>query len=196
MSQNCEPSLHDVFQLLPPHIWAELLPQVMHTFSTDLVELVGLEWKLFGRTDQQPDPPPAKPIWLVLGGRGAGKTRTGAEWVKGLALGHQPYATTAVARIALVGETQGQVRDVMIEGVSGLLAIHNRWERPVWSPSRRRLDWPNGSAHRFSRPRIRRRCAVPNSVPPGRTNWRNGRTCRSAGTCCSSGSGWARPRAR
>ena len=145
MSQNCEPSLHDVFQLLPPHIWAELLPQVMHSFSTDLVEVLGLEWTLFGREDQKPEPPPVKPVWLVLGGRGAGKTRTGAEWVKGLALGRLPYATEAVDRIALVGETQGQVRDVMIEGVSGLLAIHTRWERPVWSPSRRRLDWPNGS---------------------------------------------------
>ncbi len=81
----------------------------------------------------------------MLGGRGAGKTRTGAEWVKGMALGQQPYAPAATERIALVGETQGQVRDVMIEGVSGLLSIHTRWERPSWYPSRRRLEWPNGA---------------------------------------------------
>ncbi|MFC5507180.1 MULTISPECIES: DNA-packaging protein [Hyphomicrobiales] len=92
-----------------------------------------------------PPPPPLRGVWLVLGGRGAGKTRTGAEWVKGMALGQEPYAPAATERIALVGETQGQVRDVMIEGVSGLLAIHTRWERPSWYPSRRRLEWPNGA---------------------------------------------------
>ncbi|WP_244491261.1 terminase family protein [Bosea sp. Root381] len=94
--------------------------------------------------DQRLSEPPQMPIWLVLGGRGAGKTRTGAEWVKGMALGEPPYSDKAVERIALVGETQGQVRDVMIEGVSGLLAIHSRWERPDWSPSRRQLRWANG----------------------------------------------------
>lgn len=88
---------------------------------------------------------PPKPIWLVLGGRGAGKTRTGAEWVKGMALGHPPFANRRTDRIALVGKTQGQVRDVMVEGVSGLLSIHTRWERPVWQPSLRRLQWPNGA---------------------------------------------------
>jgi len=101
-------------------------------------------WGLFGRIDQHPGEPPQKPIWLVLGGRGAGKTRTGAEWVKGMALGEAPYANAKIERIALVGETQGQVRDVMIEGVSGLLAIHSHWERPEWSPSRRQLRWANG----------------------------------------------------
>jgi phage terminase large subunit-like protein len=77
--------------------------------------------------------------WLILGGRGAGKTRTGAEWVRALALGTSP-----VSPIALVGESEHEVREVMIEGVSGLLSIHPRWERPTWTPSRRRLEWPNG----------------------------------------------------
>lgn len=81
----------------------------------------------------------------MLGGRGAGKTRTGAEWVKGVALGHPPFADNPTGRIALIGETQGQVRDVMIEGVSGLLSTHTRWERPNWSPSLRQLKWPNGA---------------------------------------------------
>ncbi len=86
-----------------------------------------------------------------MGGRGAGKTRTGAEWVRGMALGEPPYAQVPIGRIALVGETQGEVREVMIEGVSGLLAVHRRCERPLWLPSRRRLEWPNGAiAQAFS----------------------------------------------
>jgi phage terminase large subunit-like protein len=89
--------------------------------------------------------------WLVMGGRGAGKTRTGAEWVRGVALGLPGFAHAPVERIALIGETAADVRDVMIEGVSGLLAIHARDERPLWESSRRRLRWPNGAlAHVFS----------------------------------------------
>lgn len=116
----------------------------MATATADDVEAVHACWGIWARPDQLP-PEPLKPIWLVLGGRGAGKTRTGAEWVKGMALGHPPFAEHGTARIALVGETQGQVRDVMIEGVSGLLSIHTRWERPLWQPSLRRLQWPNGA---------------------------------------------------
>ncbi|HVZ52150.1 MAG TPA: terminase family protein [Pseudolabrys sp.] len=77
--------------------------------------------------------------WLVLGGRGAGKTRAGAEWVRALAL------ADGCARIALVGETEHDVREVMVEGVSGLLAVHGLDERPDWFPSRRRIEWPNGA---------------------------------------------------
>jgi phage terminase large subunit-like protein len=78
-------------------------------------------------------------IWLILGGRGAGKTRAGAEWVRATALG-DPKAC-----IALVGESEHEAREVMVEGVSGLLAIHRHDERPQWVSSRRRLEWPNGA---------------------------------------------------
>ena len=78
-------------------------------------------------------------IWLVLGGRGAGKTRAGAEWVRTTALG-DPKAC-----IALIGETEHEAREVMVEGVSGLLAVHRQSERPQWVPSRRRLEWPTGA---------------------------------------------------
>ncbi len=89
--------------------------------------------------------------WLIVGGRGAGKTRAGAQWVRGLALGEPPYAGERARRIALVGETAAEVRDVMIEGVSGLLAVHVRGERPTWSPSLRRVEWSNGAvAQAFS----------------------------------------------
>ena len=107
-------------------------------------------WAFWARDDQWP-PEGAWNIWLVLGGRGAGKTRTGAEWVRGLALGQAPFATTPIGRIALIGETQADARDVMVEGVSGLLAVHRRSERPVWHKTLRKLTWPNGAvAHVFS----------------------------------------------
>jgi phage terminase large subunit-like protein len=77
--------------------------------------------------------------WLLLGGRGAGKTRAGAEWVRRVAL------ADGKARIALVAETEHEAREVMVEGVSGLLTIHRPYERPVWRPTRRRLQWRNGA---------------------------------------------------
>jgi phage terminase large subunit-like protein len=81
----------------------------------------------------------------MLGGRGAGKTRAGAEWVRALALADPQ------ARIALIGETEHDAREVMVEGVSGLLAVHAPDERPQWLSSRRRLEWKNGAvAQAFS----------------------------------------------
>ncbi len=89
--------------------------------------------------------------WLVLGGRGAGKTRTGAEWIRSRAIGAHAKATTWPARIALIGETLNDVRNVMVEGESGLLAIHPPHERPRLETSRQRLVWPNGAiAYLFS----------------------------------------------
>lgn len=101
-------------------------------------------WPLYARDDQLA-PDGFWTVWLVLGGRGAGKTRTGAEWVRALATGRAHAGGPPAGRIALVGETFADVRDVMVEGPSGLLAIHSLDERPAWSPSRRRLDWPNGA---------------------------------------------------
>lgn len=103
-------------------------------------------WPLIGRPAQHP-PATAQGggdwlTWLVLGGRGAGKTRAGAEWVRALIHGE---AGPQAGRIALVAETFTDVREVMVEGVSGLLAIHPRAERPRWEPTRRRLEWPNGA---------------------------------------------------
>ncbi len=90
-------------------------------------------------------------IWLMLGGRGAGKTRAGSEWVRGIALGEPDFAPAPVHRIALIGETFSDARNVMVEGPAGILAVHARDERPAWSPSLRKLEWPNGAvAHVFS----------------------------------------------
>jgi phage terminase large subunit-like protein len=108
------------------------------------------DWSLWARADQLP-PAGDWTTWLLLGGRGAGKTRAGAEWVKAMALGRPPFAAEPAGRIALVGETLADVREVMIEGVSGLLRIHRRGERPRWKSTLRRLEWPNGAvAQAFS----------------------------------------------
>ncbi len=88
--------------------------------------------------------------WLLIGGRGAGKTRAGSEWVRGLVAGEPWFTTRPVGRIALVGDSFAAARDVMLEGPSGLLAVCGT-SRPEWSPSLRKLQWPNGAvAHVFS----------------------------------------------
>ena len=106
------------------------------------------DWEFCARKDQWPPRLAAneKPwrVWMILGGRGAGKTRAGAEWVKGLALGRPQFALRPMPRIALVGESAADVRDVMIDGVSGILAVHERRERPRWEATRKRLVWDNG----------------------------------------------------
>lgn len=89
--------------------------------------------------------------WLALGGRGAGKTRLGAEWVRALVHGRGPYADAGCRRIALVGESEHDVREVMIEGPAGLLRTSPSAERPLWTSSRGRLEWRNGAvAEAFS----------------------------------------------
>lgn len=77
--------------------------------------------------------------WLILAGRGWGKTRTGAEWVRDQVEQH------GARRIALVGRTVGDVRDVIVEGESGILSVCPPWNRPTYEPSKRRLTWPNGA---------------------------------------------------
>ncbi|MGI3164440.1 DNA-packaging protein [Pseudooceanicola sp. 200-1SW] len=83
--------------------------------------------------------------WVILGGRGAGKTRAGAEWVRAQVEGARALDSGACRRLALVGETYDQVRDVMIFGESGILACSPPDRRPEWQASRRRLVWPNGA---------------------------------------------------
>lgn len=113
------------------------------------------DWDVWARDDQLP--PVALEngeewrTWLILGGRGAGKTRTGAEWVKAKALGAGGLAATGARRIALIGETMAEVRGVMVEGPSGLLAIHDDGCRPKFEPSKGLLTWANGAiAQMFS----------------------------------------------
>jgi phage terminase large subunit-like protein len=112
------------------------------------MDLLSEHWDVFAHDHQIPPDLAASGdpwlTWLMIGGRGAGKTRAGAEWIRAQALGLPPFATEKAARIALVGETEHDVREVMIEGVSGLLAVHGWHERPTWLPSRKRLEWSDG----------------------------------------------------
>lgn len=83
--------------------------------------------------------------WVVMGGRGAGKTRAGAEWVRSMVEGDRPLDQGTARRVALVGETFDQVRDVMIFGDSGIMACSPPDRRPEWQATKRRLVWPNGA---------------------------------------------------
>ncbi len=83
--------------------------------------------------------------WVVLGGRGAGKTRAGSEWVRSEVEGDRPLDKGRSRRVALVGETIEQAVSVMIEGESGILACSPPDRRPIWNATRKRLLWPNGA---------------------------------------------------
>ena len=102
------------------------------------------DWNFWAR-ENQIAPPGLWRVWLVLAGRGFGKTRAGAEWVRSVACGKTPMAPGRHRRIAIVAETAADARDVLVEGDSGILAVHPREFRPLYEPSKRRLTWPNGA---------------------------------------------------
>nr|WP_233356755.1 terminase family protein [Hirschia baltica] len=106
--------------------------------TRDDAETIFHDWQLWAHEGQIP-PDTDWRIWLYMGGRGAGKTRAGAEWIRSQIWEHGKQ------RVALVGPTLSDVREVMIEGPSGLRNIGPAEERPIYSPSRRRLEWPNGA---------------------------------------------------
>jgi len=95
-------------------------------------------WRLWAREQQLPPEGEAWRIWLILAGRGFGKTRAGAEWVR-------EAAADPMARIALVGASLQEARAVMVEGESGVLAVCPPRRRPKFEPSLRRVTWPNGA---------------------------------------------------
>lgn len=120
----------------------------MKTLSLKELKALSCDWQLSARQEQLP------PIgnwftWLILGGRGAGKTRAGAEWVhdassSGYLMSQSVGPKLTYGRIALVAETLSDAREVMVDGQSGILNIATR-NRPVYESSRRRLIWPNGA---------------------------------------------------
>jgi phage terminase large subunit-like protein len=108
--------------------------------------LLALPWIFeFWALPHQLPPEGAWKTWVIMGGRGAGKTRAGAEWVRAEVEGPTPEAPGRSRRVALVGETVDQVREVMIMGESGILACSPPDRRPVWEASRKRLVWKNGA---------------------------------------------------
>src|SRR6202163_882786 len=104
-----------------------------------LADALSGSWRVQARPEQREPAGDWWSTWLILAGRGWGKTRTGTEWVHGHAV-----AGTA-SRIALVAPTAADCRDVLIEGPSGFLAIASNSTRPTWESSKRRLTWPNGA---------------------------------------------------
>ena len=103
-------------------------------------------FELWAHSNQLPPGSDGWRVWLLMAGRGFGKTRAGSEWVHGLAMARPG------CRIALVGATIHDARSIMVEGVSGLLTVaKNHGHRLAWEPSLGRLRWPNGSeAQTFS----------------------------------------------
>lgn len=89
------------------------------------------------RQEQRPPVGDDWDVWLLLAGRGFGKSRTGAEWAWRMAKTHE--------RGALIGPTAADTRDILVEGESGILASAPASFRPVYEPSKRRLTYPNGS---------------------------------------------------
>ena len=105
-----------------------------HTEQRELAH----HWQLWARPEQLA-PPGDWRVWLILAGRGFGKTRAGSEWVRQIVRG-QPEA-----RIALISASVAEARAVMVEGESGLLDIYPGRRRPSFEPSLRRISWPNGA---------------------------------------------------
>lgn len=100
-------------------------------------------WKFWARPNQL-EPEGDWTTWLILAGRGFGKTRTGAETIRDWACGPTPLSRGRCQHIALVAETAPDARDVMVEGPAGLLACHPKEFRPKYYPSKRAVVWDNG----------------------------------------------------
>ena len=108
------------------------------SLTTKRAQDIHTDWSWWQRDDQVP-PKTDWQLWLVMAGRGFGKTRIGAEWVRAQA------ECNSNAHIALIGATLGDVRSIMVEGPSGLLAIAPDDNRPKFEPSLRQLKWTNGA---------------------------------------------------
>lgn len=109
----------------------------MRSLTDDQKKYLFYDWSFWARPSQA-IPQGDWPIWLIMAGRGFGKTRSGAEFIR-------QKVEDGARRIALVARTPADARDVMIEGESGLLAISPPWDMPFYEPSKRRLTWSNGA---------------------------------------------------
>lgn len=119
---------------LRPQQRAKILSQLSDDEALELL----YTWRLWARPEQLA-PLGNWHFWLILAGRGWGKSRTGAEWV------HEEVERRGPCIVHLVGATSADVRDVMIGGPSGLLATAHPKRRPLYEPSKRLVTWPNGA---------------------------------------------------
>lgn len=114
--------------------------ELLSTLKGRDAERLLYDWKFWARPDQlRPDGQWF--VWALISGRGAGKTRTGAETVRDWV----GDVTAPPIRVLMVAESAADARDVMVEGESGILSISPPWNMPKYAPSKRRLTWPNGS---------------------------------------------------
>lgn len=111
---------------------------LLKSLTDEEAHLLCYDWRRWARPNQI-IPPGDWFVWLILAGRGWGKSRTGAEAVR------EEVETGRSGRIALIAETSADARDVMVEGESGILAISPPWDRPKYEPSKRRLTWNSGA---------------------------------------------------
>lgn len=127
-------SLRDSLKSLAPTTRAKLLAEL----PRETVEALAYDWQIWARDTQLP-PSGEWLWWLVLAGRGFGKTRTGAEWIR-------MRVAEGARAIALIGPTAADARDTMVElGPGSILKNSPPWDRPDYEPSKRRLTWKNGA---------------------------------------------------
>jgi phage terminase large subunit-like protein len=117
----------------------------MEKLSTKQRANLKYDWAFWARPDQVTPPGEWWTTWLILAGRGWGKTKTGAETIRSWACGSTPLAKGQCHHIGLIAETSGDARDVMVEGPAGILSCHPKDFRPLYEPSKRRLTWKNGA---------------------------------------------------
>lgn len=118
---------------------------LLKSLKPDEADALLYRWSFWGRPEQFAPDGDDWFTWLILAGRGWGKTRTGAEWVRSQVCGPTPLGRGKSSRVAIVAETAADARDVMVEGASGILDVHPKDFRPIYEPSKRRLTWPNGA---------------------------------------------------
>jgi phage terminase large subunit-like protein len=120
---------------------ALLSPEEQEAVLADMdMDTLIWDWSAWGRPEQHA-PDGHWNIWAYIAGRGAGKTRTAAEWVREEA----KNTSEGILRFGLVARTAADVRDVIVEGESGIINVTPPSERPLYEPSKRRLTWPNGN---------------------------------------------------
>jgi len=109
----------------------------MEDLTNDELRQLEFDWKFWARKNQMAPQDPWI-TWLILAGRGFGKTRTGAEQIR-------QWKNEGYKRFSLIAKTPAEARDVMIQGESGLLACCPSWDMPLYEPSKLRVTWSNGA---------------------------------------------------
>jgi phage terminase large subunit-like protein len=140
MAETEQVSLAQILANMPEDERAEALSKL----SKRALAALKYDWNFWARPNQL-EPEGDWTTWLILAGRGFGKTRTGAETIRKWVSGSTPLSGGRCSRIALVAETAPDARDVMVEGPAGLLACHPKDFRPTYYPSKRMVEWPNGA---------------------------------------------------